>query len=68
MGRGAEEEDEDGDNDSKRSFGIEKKQATPPLDHSPLHPEAPDTGKDDSQLLYSTVDQSHIAMKRFSRV
>ena len=59
-GRGAEEES---DNGSQQSFD-RVQQAAPPLDYSPQHPEAPDIGKDDSQLLYASVSQEHVQMKR----
>lgn len=58
-GREAEEES---DGDSQVSFGIhDQHQDRSP---SPEHPEAPDIGKDDSNLVYARVSQDHVAKKR----
>ena len=54
-GRDAEEESAGG---SRSSF---RYQEHPP---SPDRPEAPDTGRDDSNLVYASVSQDHIEKKR----
>lgn len=66
QGRTAEQESDEGSEVFLTPKPAKKEETFQERDEleSPEPPEAPDTGRDDSQLIYSTVPKEHIQKKR----